>query len=333
MFFSILIPVYNVQDYLRQCVDSVLAQDEQDLEILLVDDGSQDRSGEICDEYAGRYPEKIRVIHRENEGLVSARRLALREAKGDWFVHLDSDDMLTPGALSAIRRAAEQTGADLVLCKAAYGDESGERIERESDLPFGDLEVFGDKHPLYMQFLYGGQLTSIWQKIARRDVTDIDTDYSPWYGVGIMEDHLQSLPLLDRSRRPVFLDRAVVYYRMNPSGMTKQKTFEKALAAFASVRTVLAEEEPYRRKWELFTEEERRICAKHIKTFYRLIGDVYRSSEDRDRLYGFLRSVAEDPLIRKEFRLADLTKTGPRARLCFRLIFLRKYRSLRILFQ
>ena len=333
MFFSILIPVYGTEGYLRACVDSVLGQDEQDLEILLVDDGSPDRSGEICDDYAQRFPEKVRVIHRENGGLLSARRLAVREAKGDWFVHLDSDDWLLPGALSAIRRAAEQADADLVLCKAAYGKESGNGIDRESDLPFKDLEVFEDKHPLYMQFLYRGQLTAIWQKIARRDIVDLDTDYSRWAGVTIMEDHLQSLPLLDRSRRPVFLARPVVYYRMNPDSMTKQKTPEKALAAFSSVRTVLAEEEAYRRRWDLFTQEERLVCAKHIKTFYRLIGNIYRAAEDRDRLNGFLRSVAEDPLIRKEFRTADRRVMGHKPALCFRLIFAGKYRTLRILFQ
>ena len=333
MFFSILIPVYQVENYLRPCIESVLGQDEQDFEILLVDDGSTDGSGNICDEYAGRYPEKIRVIHRENGGLLSARREALREAKGDWFVHLDSDDWMLSGALSDIRRAAEGQDADLVLCKAAYGNEDGTGIERESALSFRNLEVFEDKHRLYMQFLYGGQLTAIWQKIARRDIVDLSADYSPLYGVSIMEDHLQSMPLLDRSRRPVFVDRPVVYYRASSTGMTRQKTFDSTLAAFSSIRAVYAEEKAYREKWGLTDAENRLVCAKHMKTFYRLVENAYRLADDGSRRFSFLREVAGDPLVREEYRTADRKEAGPGVLLCFRLIFRGKYSMLRILFR
>ena len=333
MFFSILIPVYQVETYLRPCIESVLGQDEQDFEILLVDDGSTDGSGKICDEYTARYPEKVRVIHRENGGLLSARREALRAAKGDWFVHLDSDDWMLPGALSDIRRAAEGQDADLVLCKAAYGNEAGTGVERESALPFKNLEVFEDKHKLYMQFLYGGQLTAIWQKIARRDIVDLSADYTPLYGVSIMEDHLQSLPLLDRSRRPVFLERPVVYYRASSSGMTRQKTFDSTLAAYSSIRAVYAEEKAYREKWGLTDAENRLVCAKHIKAFYRLVENAYRLADDESRRFSFLREVAGDPLVREEYRTADWKEAGPHVLLCFRLIFRGKYSMLRILFR
>lgn len=90
-FLSVIIPVYKVEKYLRQCVDSVLAQNLKDIEILLVDDGSPDQSPQICDEYAEKYP-YIRVLHKENGGLSSARNAGIKAAQGDYLMFMDSDD-------------------------------------------------------------------------------------------------------------------------------------------------------------------------------------------------------------------------------------------------
>lgn len=332
MFFSILIPVYQVEKYLRQCVDSVLVQSEKDYEIVLVDDGSIDGSGAICDEYAARFPDIVRVIHQENKGLVLARRTAIRAARGEWFVHLDSDDYMLPGALRAIRETAERNSADLVLCKVAYGEEGGVEILRESDLPFADNETFPDKKKLLMQFLYGGQLTAIYQKIARRDIVDIDVEYDKWKHVNIMEDHLQSLPLLDRCQRPVFLDRAVVYYRINRGGMTQQKSFDALVSGFRSVRDVYAEEEIYRVKWALSKEENGLVCAKHMRKYSLLIRDLYRSAADPQERNTFLRSVREDEIIQKDFLTADRKAMGKKSRLCFQMIYHGLYFPLCVLF-
>lgn len=332
MFFSILIPVYQVERYLRQCVDSVLGQSEKEYEIVLVDDGSTDGSGAICDEYAARYPDIVRVIHQENKGLLLARRTAIRAARGEWFVHLDSDDYMLPGALRAIRETAERNGADLVLCKAAYGNEDGVEILRESDLPFADNETFPDKKKLLMQFLYGGQLTAIYQKIARRDIVDIDGDYERWKHVNIMEDHLQSLPLLDRCSIPVFLDKAVVYYRINRGGMTQQKSFDALVAGFRSVRDVYAEEETYRVKWALSKEENGLVCAKHMRKYCLSIQDLYRSAADPQERNSFLRSVREDEIIQKDFLTADRKAMGKKSRLCFQMICHGWFSLLRLLF-
>ena len=332
MFFSILIPVYQVERYLRQCVDSVLGQSEKEYEILLVDDGSTDGSGAICDEYAARYPDIVRVIHQENKGLLLARRTAIQAARGDWVVHLDSDDYLLPGALKAIRETAERNSADLVLCKVAYGDEGGTEILRESDLPFTDNETFPDKKKLLMQFLYGGQLTAFYQKIARRDIVDIDGDYERWKHVNIMEDHLQSLPLLDRCSMPVFLDKAVVYYRINRGGMTQQKSFDALVAGFRSVRDVYTEEETYRVKWALSEEENGLVCAKHMRKYSLLIRDLYRSAGDPKKRNAFLRNVRKDGIIKSDFMTADRKAMGKKSRLCFQMIYHGLYFPLCVLF-
>ena len=88
---SIIVPIYKAEKYLHRCVDSIIAQTFTDWELLLVDDGSPDRSGEICDEYTGR-DNRIRVIHKENGGVSSARNAGLDVAKGQWVVFVDSDD-------------------------------------------------------------------------------------------------------------------------------------------------------------------------------------------------------------------------------------------------
>lgn len=91
---SVIVPVYNVEKYLRRCIDSILAQTFTDFELLLIDDGSKDKSGEICDEYAQK-DSRVRVFHKENGGVSSARNVGLDNAKGEWIAFVDSDDWLS----------------------------------------------------------------------------------------------------------------------------------------------------------------------------------------------------------------------------------------------
>lgn len=101
MTISIIIPVYNTETYLPACLDSILSQGFTDFEVLLVDDGSRDGSGAICDAYAAKDP-RVRVFHKENGGVSAARNLALEQAGGAWVCFVDSDDQLTPGGLQAL---------------------------------------------------------------------------------------------------------------------------------------------------------------------------------------------------------------------------------------
>ena len=93
ILISIIVPVYKVEKYLRRCIDSILAQTYQNIEVLLIDDGSPDNSGEICDEYAER-DSRVRVFHKPNGGVSSARNLGLKEAKGQYIGFVDADDRL-----------------------------------------------------------------------------------------------------------------------------------------------------------------------------------------------------------------------------------------------
>lgn len=104
---SVIVPVYKVEEYLARCVDSILGQTYRNLEILLVDDGSPDRCGEICEEYAAR-DTRIRVIHKENGGLSSARNAAIDVAQGEYLGFVDSDDWIEPETYEALLEMALQ---------------------------------------------------------------------------------------------------------------------------------------------------------------------------------------------------------------------------------
>ena len=116
---SVIVPIYKVEKYLRDCVDSILAQSYTDFELILVDDGSPDRCGEICEEYARKYP-RVRVIHQENQGLSGARNAGMDVAKGEFLTFIDSDDMVSPEYLSTLLQALEDSDADLSACRPIH---------------------------------------------------------------------------------------------------------------------------------------------------------------------------------------------------------------------
>ena len=111
---SVIVPVYNVEPYLRKCLDSVINQTYKDMEILIVDDGSTDGSDDICDEY--KTDNRVKVFHTENRGLSCARNVGLDNAKGDWIGFVDSDDWIEPEMYELLIKGAEETGADIVEC-------------------------------------------------------------------------------------------------------------------------------------------------------------------------------------------------------------------------
>lgn len=113
MIFSVIVPIYKVEKYLRRCIDSVLNQSCQDFELILVDDGSPDNCPQICDTYAAKNP-NIRVIHKKNSGLVSARQAGIKIASGEYIFNLDGDDALLPNAFECAKRIILKTNADII---------------------------------------------------------------------------------------------------------------------------------------------------------------------------------------------------------------------------
>ena len=128
---SIVIPVYRVEQYLSSCLDSVLLAGREDYEVLVVDDGSPDRSGQIAEDYAARFPALLRVIHQENGGLGAARNTGLEAAEGEYLLFLDSDDSLSPGAVPEMLEALDDDSCDVLFFGNDSVDETGRVLSHE----------------------------------------------------------------------------------------------------------------------------------------------------------------------------------------------------------
>lgn len=120
---SVIVPVYKAENYIHRCIDSILAQTMPDFEVLLIDDGSPDRSGEICEEYAQK-DSRVRVIHKENGGVASARQLGMDKAQGEYIIHADPDDWIEANMLKSLYAKAIKTDADIVICDFYYNNDT-----------------------------------------------------------------------------------------------------------------------------------------------------------------------------------------------------------------
>ena len=134
---SVIVPIYNVEPYLCRCVDSILNQTFRDIEVLLVDDGSPDGCGAICDEYAAR-DARVRVIHKKNGGLSSARNAGIDEAAGEWLAFVDSDDWMDLDMLEILHTAAIRHGAQIAEC--SYRRIYPDRVEEETECTAACIE-------------------------------------------------------------------------------------------------------------------------------------------------------------------------------------------------
>lgn len=133
MFASVIVPVYNVETYLLRCLDSIMDQDFEDYEVIIVDDGSTDGSGKLADQYAEKYPKRIQVIHQKNQGLGGARNTGIEAAQGDYYLFVDSDDTIEPNALSELWHKVSQTGAQIICFGMKSVNENGKVIAEMID--------------------------------------------------------------------------------------------------------------------------------------------------------------------------------------------------------
>lgn len=220
MKYSILVPVYNVEKYLEQCLDSILVQTYKDFEVLLTDDGSTDKSGEICDRYFEKYPHIFRVFHKKNEGLLLTRRHALKHAKGEYIIFVDSDDYVAENLLETVDKTIQEHACDMVLYNF-YRFVDGEEGFFTPNIQFSDGEIFeGDKKTiLYEQFILKHTFVNMWIKAVKREVVDIDYDYRTMK-TSKAEDVMQTFPLFNNSKKIIYIDQKLYYYRKNSGSMT-----------------------------------------------------------------------------------------------------------------
>ena len=236
MVFSILVPVYNVEKYVRQCLESVLAQDFPDYEIILVNDGSTDSSTSICKEFA-RKDARIKYFEKENEGLLQTRRYSIRRASGEYILFLDSDDYWEPGILTALYTEISRQNVDLIVYWFRTVTDSGKIISEKKGL-FPDRTVFTEKNKeLFIKEFASARINNLWIKCVRRTIVDIDADYSK-FGDGKGEDLLQSIFLVRNASTILYMDDVFVNYRLSATG--RGRNFKiRYLDDYEEVRQVL----------------------------------------------------------------------------------------------
>lgn len=218
ILFSVIVPVYNVERYLRQCIDSILAQTYRDFELILVDDGSQDSSGIICDEYAAK-DSRITVIHKENQGQISARCVGLKKSTGLYICFVDSDDQVSDELLQNVADIISESSPDVITFKWKKVDMNGNPLCEEAPV-FNEGEI--EKEEYFQKLLSSASLNSLCKKICRRTLFDLDTDYSDYYKIRNGEDLLQTVPIVYMANKFYYLDKALYIYRMNSQSVTHQ---------------------------------------------------------------------------------------------------------------
>lgn len=164
---SVIVPVYNVEAYLPRCVDSILAQTYRHLEVILVDDGTKDNSDKICDAYAARDP-RVKVIHKENGGLSSARNAGIDIAGGEYLAFVDSDDWIEPDTYAHMLNAARKYGVKLV-CAGRY-DVKSETGEKKNGLCPPREEVISGTELVRRIFLWDNVDSAAWDKLYHRSL-------------------------------------------------------------------------------------------------------------------------------------------------------------------
>lgn len=217
---SIIIPIYNAEENLNRCIDSVLKQDFEDFELILMNDGSRDSSGEICDRYAGM-DSRVHVIHKENSGVSDTRNQAISIARGEYLQFLDSDDWITPDATGLLVRTAQEHDCDMVI--SDFYRVIGERLSHKGDIQEDGL-LTREEFALCMMekpadFYYG----VLWNKLYRREIIEkhalgMDKDIS-W-----CEDFIFNMEYIRHVRNVYALRVPIYYYVKTPGSLVSQGT-------------------------------------------------------------------------------------------------------------
>ncbi len=245
ILFSIVVPVYNSEKYLRECIESVLNQTYRNFEIVLVDDGSTDASREICDLYSKQY-DCITTLHQKNRGPIEARVNGVSYAKGDFLFFLDSDDMLRIDALEIIEQAITNNCADLVMFCASTKKEFNIPFKH---YPFKTNQVFcgTNKGKLYELICTSSLINELALKCFRTSIFSYIVNNEEDGKVRNGDDCLLSLPIIDKATTIVFIDELIYYYRPNEHSIVHVSNPK----CFDSYRIVTERRLSYAAKWDV----------------------------------------------------------------------------------
>lgn len=228
---SVIVPIYHAEPYLRQCLDSIIHQTHQTLEIILVDDGSPDHCGEICDEYA-KTETRIRVIHQHNQGVSVARNAGIACATGDWLTFVDADDWLEPDMCEQLLSAGKlEENVDIVLGNCYTNYVSAQMITARETEPVSF--VAENKEDVIVANLRGSGLDGMntrtpWGKLYRQCIFHhADVRFLPKLSFG--EDMMFNLNALIKARKVAVEKKAYYHYRINAASACNKYT-QKAVS-------------------------------------------------------------------------------------------------------
>lgn len=245
---TVIVPVYNVEAYLEKCVDSILAQTEPDFELLLVDDGSTDNSGALCDQLARKDP-RIQVIHQENQGLGGARNTGIKAATGDWILLVDSDDWIEQSLLEKTLEAALREEADMVMFWFRSVDEQGNTLRVFVENVPTDQGLTLKDHPDLLL-----TAPAAWRRLYRRELftrTGILFPPQVWY-----EDIRTTPKLMAAASRVVFLDDIGYNYLSRSGSITKNQNADRNREILLAFDDLLS----YFKEQGIFEQYRQELC-------------------------------------------------------------------------
>lgn len=220
---SIVVPVYNVEQYIEECLDSILNQTYQDFELILVDDGSKDQSGAICDRYQKEHS-NIKVIHQENQGQAATRNHGVEISQGEWVMFVDSDDVIHPCLLEYLYKAAIESNAGMAVSKRTQGKCIPNDFFTNysytavcENVTVEKLEEYYDNNAFY----YWAPFPSLMKKEIVQSI--------PFPEGRIYEDNAVACQLLYAAKKLAIVPIVMYYYRVNPNGTMNQPMTIKKL--------------------------------------------------------------------------------------------------------
>lgn len=306
MLFSIVIPVYNVETYLDECLHSILSQATEfkgECEVLLIDDGSTDRSGKICDEYLEKYPEIIRVFHNTNHGLLWTRRFGFKQVQGDYVINCDSDDLLENEALERLNSVVKKYKyPDIVI----YNHNSYDG--KIKTIAFKDIFTTGqdcvvEKEAVLKEYLSRHSIVSVCGKMVKRTCIDVNRDYANFGRISTGEDTLQSIEFFSNAKTFVYLNQVIYDYRCG-SGMTGK--FDENY--YFTFKRIFEEIEKQKNNWNL-VDFDKLFAVKVLQTAGRAITQSrYKKWESMRTQMEYLKQIREDDMFQKNISYLDMIR-------------------------
>ena len=213
---SIIVPVYKIEKYVRECIDSILVQTYQDWELLLIDDGSPDNSGVICDEYAQK-DSRIRVYHKENGGVSSARNLGLEKMTGEWVMFVDADDTIKPNTLDLCINKCIDNNLDIIQFSFSRGLNDSFCHSDQTEPLTSEEYIRADK-----------LLMSVWGSLIRSSIIIENNIYFD-KTLKLAEDQIMIMDCIRNAQRLQRIPNQLYYYRDNSTGASQNPKYEDIL--------------------------------------------------------------------------------------------------------